>query len=164
MEKELKEEGIIIFLNNCFRIWILLLILNELLQINLEILYITDSVYWIWILHAPSLVNTHISKSKIFVQIFHFDFIIFSGNKSCQQLKIPNIFTSFSIKFFLTIFLVKSKLSTAKKSKTAAFSRVFTQNSKTIFLGKSKLNFWTKMKISNSVCELISKHGFFLQL
>ena len=31
----------------------------------------------------------------------------------------------FSPQIFLTIFLVKSKLSTAKKSKTAAFSRVF---------------------------------------
>ena len=58
-------------------------------------------------------------------------------------MQIPNIFTSFSSKFFLTIFLVKSKLSTAKVSKTAAFSRVFTQNNWTTFLGKSKLNFWT---------------------
>ena len=39
---------------------------------------------------------------------------------------------------------MKTKLSTAKKSKTAAFSRVFTQNNLTTFLGKSKLNFWTK--------------------
>ena len=46
-------------------------------------------------------------------------------------------------------FLVKSKLSTAKKSKTAAFSRVFTQNNSTIFLGKSKLNFWT-LSVSES--------------
>ena len=61
-------------------------------------------------------------------------------------MQIPNIFTSFSHNFFLTIFLVKSKLSTAKKSKTAAFSRVFTQNNSTIFLGKSKLNFWSKNK------------------
>ena len=37
----------------------------------------------------------------------------------------PNIFTSFSPRFFLTIFLVKSRLSTAKKSKTTTFSRVF---------------------------------------
>ena len=58
-------------------------------------------------------------------------------------MQIPNIFTSFSPKICLTIFLVKSKLSTAKKSKTAAFSRVFTQNNWTTFLGKSKLNFWT---------------------
>ena len=34
-------------------------------------------------------------------------------------------FTSFLPKFFLTIFLVKSKLSTAKKSKPPTFSRVF---------------------------------------
>ena len=59
-------------------------------------------------------------------------------------MQIPNIFTRFSPKFFLTIFVVKSKLSTAKKSKTVAFSRAFTINNLTIFLGKSKLSFWTK--------------------
>ena len=130
MEKELKEEGIIIFLNNCFRIWILLLILNELLQINLEILYITDSVYWIWILHTPSLVKTHYSKSQIFVQKFHFDFIIFSGNKSCQQLNSanPQHFHEFINQIFFDNFLVKSKLSRAKKSETITFSRVFHPN------------------------------------
>ena len=48
----------------------------------------------------------------IVVQKFNFD-------------KKPNIFTSFSTKFFLTIFLVKSKLSTAKMSKTTTFSQVF---------------------------------------
>ena len=117
-------------------------------QNNLEILYITDSVYWIWILRTPSPVKTHYSKSQIIVQKFHFDFVIFLGKKSCQQLKIPNIFTSFSPEFFffLTIFSWKQSCQQAKKSKTAAFSRVFTQNSKTIFLGKSKLNFRTKNK------------------
>ena len=51
----------------------------------------------------------------------------------------------FSPKFLLTIFLVKSKLSTAKKSKTTIFSRVFHPRKKIDnFLGKSKLNFWTK--------------------
>ena len=40
--------------------------------------------------------QSHYSKSQIFVQKFNFD-------------KNPNIFTSFSPKFFLTIFLVKSK-------------------------------------------------------
>merc|ERR1712062_339702 len=43
-----------------------------------------------------------------------------------------------------TILLVKSKFLTVQNSKTAVFSRVFTQNNSTIFLGKSKLNFWTK--------------------
>ena len=56
----------------------------------------------------------------------------------------PRHFHEFFTQIFLTIFLVKSKLSTAKKSKTTTFSRVFTQNNSTIFLGKSKLNFWTK--------------------
>ena len=53
-------------------------------------------------------------------------------------------FHEFFTQNFLTIFLVKSKLSTAKKSRTAAFSRVLTQNNSTIFLGKSKVIFWTK--------------------
>ena len=72
----------------------------------------------------------HYSKSQIFVQKFNFD-------------KTPNIFTSFSPKLFLTIFLVKSKLTTAKKSRTTTFSRVFHPKID-IFQGKSKLNFWTK--------------------
>ena len=64
----------------------------------------------------------------------------------------PRHFTSFSPKNFLTIFLVKSKLSRAKQSKTTSFSRVFHPEKIDNFLGKSKLNFWTqKMKISKSV-------------
>merc|ERR1711860_412332 len=71
---------------------------------------------------------THYSKSQTFVQKFNFD-------------KKPNILTSFSSKFFLAIFLVKSKLSTAKKSKTPTFSRVIQPNFfLTIFLVKSKLS------------------------
>ena len=46
--------------------------------------------------------------------------------------------------FFLTIFLVKSKLSLAKKSKTTTFSRVFHPPKIDNFLRKSKLNFWTQ--------------------
>ena len=56
----------------------------------------------------------------------------------------PQHFHEFSTpNFFVTTFLVKSKLSTAKKSKTAAFSRVFHPKIEN-FLGKSQLNFWTK--------------------
>ena len=66
--------------------------------------------------------TSHYSKCQIFVQKFNFD-------------KKPNIFTSFSSKIFLTIFLVKSKLSTAKKSKTTTFSRVFHPEKSTIFSG-----------------------------
>ena len=72
-----------------------------------------------------------IQKVKFFVQNCNFD-------------QTPNIFTSFSPKIFLTIFLVKTKLSTAKKSKTTTFSRVFHPKKINNFLGKSKLNFWTK--------------------
>ena len=53
-------------------------------------------------------------------------------------------FHEFFTQFFLTIFLVKSKLSTAKKSKTTTFSRVFHPKKIDNFLGKSKLKFWTK--------------------
>ena len=52
-------------------------------------------------------------------------------------------FHEFFTQIFFTIFLVKSKLSTAKMSKTAAFSRVFHPKIEN-FLGKSQLNFWTK--------------------
>ena len=55
--------------------------------------------------------TTHCSKSQIFVQKFNFD-------------KTPTFSRVFH-PIFLTIFLVKSKLSTAKKSKTTTFSRVF---------------------------------------
>ena len=74
------------------------------------------------------------------------NFAIFSGNKSCQQLKSanPQHVHEFFTQNFFDNFFVKSKLLTAKMSKTEAFSRVFTQNNSTIFLGKSKLNLWTK--------------------
>ena len=46
-------------------------------------------------------------------------------SKNSILTKPPNIFTNFSPNIFLTIFLVISKLLTAKKSKTTTFSRVF---------------------------------------
>ena len=54
----------------------------------------------------------HYSKSQIFVKKFNFE-------------KLSTFSRVFQPYFFLTIFLVKSKLSTAKKSKTTTFSRVF---------------------------------------
>ena len=45
----------------------------------------------------------------------------------------PKHFHDFFIQIFLTIFLVKSKLSTAKKYKTTTFSRVFHPKKLTIF-------------------------------
>ena len=66
--------------------------------------------------------HSHYSKSQIFVQKFNFD-------------KTPTHFHGFSPQIFLTIFLVKSKLSTAKKSETTTFSRVFHPKKSTIFSG-----------------------------
>merc|ERR1711860_32915 len=91
-----------------------------------------------WSLHKPGkkivkiIMNfDHYSKSQVFVQKFNFD-------------KAPTFSRVFHRNFFLTIFLVKSKLSTAKKSKTTIFSRVFHPRKFGNVLGKSKLNFWTK--------------------
>ena len=89
--------------------------------------------------HGQAL-KSHFSKSNFCPKIqFWQNFTIFSGNQSCLTFS-----RVFHPQIFLTIFLVKSKFSTAKKSKPVAFSWVFTQNNWTIFLGKSKLNFWTK--------------------
>ena len=60
-----------------------------------------------------------------------------------------NILTSFSLKLFFDNFLVKSKLSTAKKSKTTTF---FHSNFlSTLFSANQSWIFGQKMKISNSV-------------
>ena len=56
-------------------------------------------------------------------------------------MQIPNIFTSFLPNIFLTIFLVKSKLSTAKKSKTPTFSRVFHPHKNRQFSREIKVEF-----------------------
>ena len=86
-------------------------------------------------------------------------FTLFENSNFCPKIQFwqnPNIFTSFSPKFFLTIFLVKSKLSTAKKSKTTTFSRVFHPNKIDNFHGKSKLNFWTKNEDFEQ-CDIVIK-------
>ena len=84
------------------------------------------------------------TKNSLILNATLFEIFIF-----CPKIQFwqnPNIFTSFSSKNFLTIFLVKSKLSTAKKSKNTTFSRVFhpEKSTKVAIFGQ-------KMKISNSV-------------
>ena len=66
--------------------------------------------------------KTHCLKSQFFVKKFNFD-------------------KTFS-RVFHPIFLVKSKLSTAKKSKTTTFSKVFHPKK----IDKFKLNIWTKIE------------------
>ena len=93
----------------------------------------------------------HIKKNRS--KISHVS-TLFKNSNFCPKIQfwqIPNFFMSFSPQIFLTIFLVKSKLSRAKKFKTKTFSRVFHTQKSDNFLGKSKVDFWTKMKISNSV-------------
>ena len=71
----------------------------------------------------------------------------FSPKIQFRQKKKPNIFNQF--------FFDNSKLSTAKKSKTTRFSRVFHQKKSTIFSGNQSWIFGQKMKISNSVLSLL---------
>jgi len=68
----------------------------------------STSTFWVF---QGSLFMPHYSKSQIFVQI--------------QFRQNSQHFHEFFTQIFLTIFLVKSNLSTAKKSKTTTFSRVF---------------------------------------
>ena len=74
---------------------------------------------------------SHYSKSQIFVQKFNFD-------------KTPTFSRVFHPIFFLTIFLAKSKLSTAKKSKTTTFSRVFHPKQTDNFSREIKVEFLDK--------------------
>ena len=86
---------------------------------------------------------------------------LFEKSNFCPEIQLwqnPNIFMSFST-LFSTIFLVKSKRSTAKKSKTT------TPKKSTIFSGNQSWIFGQKMKISNSVStKLKSINEFFTQL
>ena len=85
----------------------------------------------VYLLIHSSLVVAHYSKSQIFVQKFNF-------------YKSPNIFTSFSPNFFWQFFSWNQRCQQLKKPKTTTFSRVFHPKKFDNFLGKSKLNFWTK--------------------
>ena len=58
---------------------------------------------------------------------------------------------------------MKSKLSTAKKSKTTTFSRVFHPKKIDNFLEKLKLNFWTKNE-NFELCDLAVIIGDFIFL
>ena len=80
--------------------------------------------------------------------------------KFCPKIQFWQTFSwVFHPNFFLTIFLVESKLSTAKKSKTTTYSRVFHPKKSTIFSGNQSWIFGQKMKISNSVLHVSSSSG-----
>ena len=110
-----------------------------------------DQCYWEgsfqFMFLGSILSNTNPLKKSLKVKYLTTLCTLFEKSNFCPKIQFwqnSNIFTSFSSKFFLTIFLVKSKLSTAKKSKTTTFSRVFHPPKIDNFLGKLKLNFWTK--------------------
>ena len=112
-------------------------------------------ILYLWMWRKQRKTRKTRSSSKKFPFCFlHFQITLFEKSNFCPKIQFwqnPNIFTSFSPQFFLTIFLVKSKLSTAKKSKTTTFSRVFHPKKSTFFSGNRNWIFGQKMKISNSV-------------
>ena len=79
--------------------------------------------------HMQKILQKHSENSRVRISPLSSS----QSHYSKRQIFVQNIFTSFSPKIFLTIFLVKSKLSTAKKSKTTTFSRVFHPQKTTIF-------------------------------
>ena len=121
---------------------------------------------WPPILASMANLSTHFKKKPKINFPFHGAIPhLFHSNIQSWQMHSPPTWDPyvFFTHIFLTIFLVKSKFSTAKKSKTAAFSRVFTQNHSTIFLGKLKLNYWTKNEDFEQ-CDEIQRHKFLKKL
>ena len=115
-----------------------------------------DSLHYIWCSPNPNgLIQMKLhKKSPILIS---FPFTLFEKSTFCPKIQFwqnPQHFHEFFTQIFLAIFLVKSKLSTAKKSKTTTFSRVFHPIFffDIFFLVKSKLNFWTKNEDSEQ-CE-----------
>ena len=104
-----------------------------------------------------SLISSRLALTHCIVSSFSVlpCYTLFGKSNFCPNIQFwqnPNIFTNFSPKFFLTIFFVKSKLSTAKKSKTTTFSRVFHPKKIRQFSRDIKVEiFGEKMKIWNSV-------------
>ena len=81
---------------------------------------------------------------EFFTQIFLTIFLVKSKLSTAKKSKTTTFSRVFHPKFFLTIFLVKAKLSKAKKSPIPQHFRKFFIQKIDNFLGKSKLNFWTK--------------------
>ena len=73
---------------------------------------------------------------------------LFEKSNFCPKIQFsqsPNIFTSFSPKFFWQFFSWNQSCQQLKSPKPQHFHEFFTPKKiSTIFLGKSKLNFWTK--------------------
>ena len=84
------------------------------------------------------LVHPYYSKSQFIVQKFNLD----------KTPTFPQVFSQF---FFWQFFSRNQSCQQLKSPKPQHFHEFFTQNKRTTFLGKSKLNFWIKRKISNSL-------------
>ena len=93
---------------------------------------------------------THYSKSQIFVQKFNFD-------------KIKQHFHEFFTQIFFDNFFREIKVVNSKKVQNQNIFTIFSPKKIDNFLGKLKLNVWTKMKISNlsnSVSKILEMFEF----
>ena len=107
---------------------------------------------WVW-LNAKYVIKnasakddayTLFEKSNFCPKIqFCQNFTFFSGNQSCQQLKSANP-QQFHEFFTQNFFSRNQSCQQQKSSKPLHFHEFFTRKKSTIFLGKSKSNFWTK--------------------
>ena len=97
-------------------------------------------------LKANSACSSIICQSKRNTSVMVYYFTLFEKSNFCPKIQFwqsTNIFTSFSPQIFLTIFSWNQSCQLLKSSKPQHFHEFFTQKIDN-FLGKSKLNFWTK--------------------
>ena len=152
-----------IWVKNSWKCWGFVKI--EFLDKNLTFRIVCDGYYW-WCLLLLNGTHTHGQDQ---LQYFSSDghSVWKSSLRKSESLisqsaiRLHTILKVKSANFFLIIFLVKSKLSTAKKSKTTTFSRVF--QPKKIFPGNQSWFFGLKMKISNSVVDLTLQFYLFFE-
>ena len=84
---------------------------------------------------------------------------LFEKSNFCPKIQFwqnPNLFTSFSLKFFLHFFSLNQRSQQLKSAKPQSLREVFNIKKVENFLGKSSWSFGQKMKISNSVSIVIA--------
>ena len=96
-------------------------------------------------------------------------YTLFEKSNFCPKIQFwqnPQHYYEFFTHFFLTIFLVKSKLSTSKEAKTKTLSRVFHPKKIDNFSPEIKVEFLDKKWRFRTVCNRkkhkLSKKSFFL--
>ena len=118
--------------------WFLILLQFQIFEFRVKIksfLKVYFGIFW-----RENSNIAHYSQSHFFVQKFHFD-----KTQTFSQVFQPKVFRQF--------FSWNQSCKQLKSPKPQDFHEFFTQNNSTIFLGKSKLNFWTKKWRFRTVCS-----------